>query len=62
MKLIDKINAVFNSELTSYRIGKETGISIALIAETRQGKHKAENMTVKNGEKIAELYDKGLTL
>ena len=62
MKLLDKVNSVLASSLTSYRIGKETGISASVIRETRKGTRKAGNMTIENGEKIAELYDKGLTL
>lgn len=60
--MIEKIKAeiekILNSDDTSYRIAKETGIAVQIIDRYRQGKSKIENMTLKNAEKILKFGKK----
>lgn len=60
--MIEKIKAeiekILNSDDTSYRIAKETGIAVQIIDRYRQGKSKIENMTLKNAEKILKFGNK----
>jgi len=58
MKLIDKVKKLLDSDITSYRISKETGVSVASIGATRRGERKIDNMQLKTAEKLGELWDK----
>lgn len=58
MKLIDKVKKLLDSDITSYRISKETGVSVASIGATRRGERKVDNMRLKTAEKLGEFWDK----
>ncbi|MBM6414650.1 XRE family transcriptional regulator [Lacticaseibacillus paracasei] len=57
MKLRDKVQALLDSDATSYAIAKETGISNSTIVELRHGKRKLSNITLKVAERLGEYYD-----
>ncbi|MCL4175200.1 XRE family transcriptional regulator [Lacticaseibacillus paracasei] len=54
MKLKDKIQALLDSDATSYAIAKETGISNSTIVELRHGKRKLSNISLKVVERLEE--------
>lgn len=60
MKLKDKIQALLDSDATSYAIAKETGISNSTIVELRHGKRKLSNISLKAAEQFGEYYDQRL--
>ena len=51
-KLIKQIEELFNSDLTDYRISKDTGITLSAIQNYRSGKYELENMTLKVAKKL----------
>lgn len=53
-----KIEKILNSNETSYRIAKETGIAVQIIDRYRKEESKIENMTLKNAEKILKFSNK----
>ena len=57
MKLRDKIQALLDSDATSYAIAKATGISNSTIVELRHGKRKLSNITLKVAERLGAYYD-----
>lgn len=58
-KIIKEIEDLFNSNLTDYRIAKDTGIALSMIQNYRNGSRKVENMTLKTAKKLFE-YAKSL--
>lgn len=60
MKLRDKVQALLDSDATSYAIAKETGISNSTIVELRHGKRKLSNITLKVAEQLEKYYDQRL--
>ncbi|MGX7102932.1 hypothetical protein [Gemella sanguinis] len=58
-KIIKEIEDLFNSNLTDYRIAKDTGIALSMIQNYRIGSRKIENMTLKTAKKLFE-YAKSL--
>lgn len=57
MKLRDKVQALLDSDATSYAIAKETGISNSTIVELRHGKRKLSNISLKVAERLGAYYD-----
>ena len=55
--LIEKIEAVINSELTAYAIAKRTGLTTSAVAKYKRGESKAENMSLYAAMKFEELYN-----
>ena len=49
---IKQIEELFNSELTDYRIAKDTGITLSVIQKYRNDSSKIENMTLKVAKKL----------
>ena len=49
---IQKIEELFNSDLTDYRISKDTGITLSVIQKYRNDTSKIENMTLKVAKKL----------
>ena len=49
---IKKIEELFNSDLTDYRISKDTGITLSVIQKYRSDQSKIENMTLKVANKL----------
>ncbi|WP_353991349.1 XRE family transcriptional regulator (plasmid) [Lacticaseibacillus paracasei] len=58
MKLKDKIQALLDSDDTSYAIAKETGISNSTTVELRHGKRKLRNISLKVAERLGTYFDK----
>ena len=49
---IQQIEELFNSDLTDYRISKDTGITLSVIQKYRNDTSKIENMTLKVAKKL----------
>ena len=50
-----EIKRLLDSNMTSYEIGKRSGISNQVIDRYRKGTNAIENMTLKTAKKIIEL-------
>ena len=50
-----EIKSLLYSDLTSYEIGKSSGIAITVIDRYRKGTNIIENMTLKTAKKLLEL-------
>ena len=50
-----EIKELLDSDLTSYEIGKRSGIAITVIDRYRRGTNIIENMTLKTAKKLLEL-------
>lgn len=53
-KIIKEIEELLNSDVTDYRISKDTGITLSVIQNYRSGKYALENMTLKIAKKLYE--------
>ena len=51
-KLIKEIEELLNSEISSYKISKDSGVAYSLISDYRNGKRKLENMTLQVAKKL----------
>ena len=54
----EQIEKLLNSDITGYRIFKDTGMSQSIISEFRSGKRNLDNLSLKNAEKLYNLYNK----
>lgn len=69
-KIIKEIEELLKSDVTDYRISKDTGITLSVIQNYRSGKYALENMTLKIAKKLYEYkerldmrnYDKMMTI
>lgn len=59
-KIIKEIEDLFNSDITDYRISKDSGVALSMIQNYRNGNRKVENMTLKTAKKLYE-YKKETT-
>ena len=50
-----EIKSLLDSDLTSYEIGKRSGISNQIVDRYRKGTNSVENMTLKTAKKLLEL-------
>lgn len=50
-----EIKSLLDSDITSYEIGKRSGISNQVIDRYRKGTNAIENMTLKTAKKLLEL-------
>lgn len=57
-KLIKEIEELFETDITDYRISKDTGITLSVIQNYRNGKYALENMTLKIAKKLYEYKEK----
>lgn len=51
-KLIKELEELLNSEISSYKIAKDSGVSYSLISDYRNAKRKIENMTLQVAKKL----------
>lgn len=51
-KIIKGIEELLNSEISSYKISKDSGVAYSLISDYRNGKRKLENMTLQVAKKL----------
>ena len=54
---INQIEELFNSDLTDYRISKDTGITLSVIQKYRSDVSKIENMTLKVANKLIKYTE-----
>ena len=54
---INQIEELFNSDLTDYRISKDTGITLSVIQKYRNDTSKIENMTLKVANKLIKYTE-----
>ena len=54
---IQQIEELFNSDLTDYRISKDTGITLSVIQKYRSDVSKIENMTLKVANKLIRYME-----
>ena len=57
-KLIKEIEELLNSEISSYKIAKDSGVSYSLISDYRNSKRKIENMTLQVANKLIKYTEK----
>lgn len=57
-KIIKEIEDLFNSDITDYRISKDSGVALSMIQNYRKGNRKVENMTLKTANKIYKIIKK----
>ena len=57
-KLIKDIEELFETDITDYRISKDTGITLSVIQNYRNGKYALENMTLKIVKKLYEYKER----
>ena len=51
-KLIKEIEKLLNSEISTYKIAKDSGVTYSLLSDYRNGKRKIENMTLQVAKKL----------
>ncbi len=51
-KIIKEIEELLNSEISSYKISKDSGVAYSLISDYRNSKRKLENMTLQVANKL----------
>ena len=56
-KLIKEIEELLNSEISSYKIAKDSGVSYSLISDYRNAKRKIENMTLQVANKLIKYTE-----
>ena len=54
---VQQIEELFNSDLTDYRISKDTGITLSVIQKYRNDTSKIENMTLKVANKLIKYTE-----
>lgn len=57
-KIIKEIEELLNSEISSYKISKDSGVSYSLISDYRNNKRKIENMTLQVANKLIKYTEK----
>lgn len=61
MKLSEKIREIINSDYTSYKIEKESGISTESFGRYRSGQRDIKRMTLETAEKLEIFYEQYLS-
>nr|DAP27585.1 MAG TPA: Putative antitoxin of bacterial toxin-antitoxin system, YdaS/YdaT [Caudoviricetes sp.] len=61
MKLSEKIQAIVDSNYTSYKIEKESGISTESFGRYRSGQRDIKRMTLETAEKLEIFYEQYLS-
>ena len=56
-KIIKEIEELLNSEISSYKIAKDSGVAYSLISDYRNGKRKIENMTLQVAKKLIKYTE-----
>lgn len=57
-KIIKEIEELLKSDVTDYRISKDTGITLSVIQNYRNGKYALDNMTLKIAKKLYEYKER----
>lgn len=56
-KIIKEIEELLNSEISSYKISKDSGVAYSLISDYRNSKRKLENMTLQVANKLIKYTE-----
>ena len=56
-KVIKEIEELFNSNITDYRIAKDSGVALSMIQNYRNGSRKVENMALKTAGKLCKYIE-----
>ena len=56
MRTSEVVRTLLNSSLTSYRIGKDTGLGATFVDNYRTGKSKLKNMSLDKAELLEDYY------
>lgn len=51
-QVIKQIEELLNSEISTYKIAKDSGVTYSLLSDYRNGKRKIENMTLQVAKKL----------
>lgn len=51
------IEQLINSDLTAYRISKDTGIALSVIQKIKDGTSKLDNISLKNAEILSKYWE-----
>ena len=57
-KVIKEIEELFNSNITDYRLAKDSGVTLSMIQNYRNGSRKIENMTLKTAGKLCKYIER----
>lgn len=57
MNALEKVTRLFNSNITSYRIAKDCGLTAQYVDNYRSGRSKITNMKLGKAIMLAEYYD-----
>lgn len=57
MTLTEKVQELLSSDISLYRIGKETGVTTSSLVDTKNGKREVGNMQLKTAEKLGAYWD-----
>ncbi|VDG19887.1 XRE family transcriptional regulator [Lactiplantibacillus mudanjiangensis] len=54
INIVREIQTLLDSDLTAYRIGKDTGVDNTLIRRLKSGERPVENISVKVAQKLLD--------
>ena len=57
-KLIKEIEELLNSEISTYKIAKDSGVTYSLLSDYRNSKRKIENMTLQVSKKLIRYNER----
>lgn len=57
MKIIDKIKALLESDISRYQISQDTGIDQAVLSRLANGKTDLNAISLERGQLLADYYD-----
>ena len=57
-KVIKEIEELFNSNITDYRLAKDSGVVLSMIQNYRNGSRQIENMTLKTAGKLYKCIER----
>lgn len=58
MNTKQKIEALFNSNISAYAIAKESGVSQTSVNNLKRGQYDLNKISLGNAEKLANMYDR----
>lgn len=57
MRISDKVRALFDSDITDYRISQDTGVSQPVVTRYHNGTSDIDNMPLGTAEKLSKYWD-----
>lgn len=57
MDIKQKIEILFNSDLSGYAIAKKSGVNQAVVNKLMNGQREIDNLSLDSAQKLADLYD-----